>query len=191
MSFPWTPHGLNAERTCVSAARTCHGGLLRSVAPSFIFCYASERVMRHRRSSSKLAPTRVFAHLDHAINATSCLEWGQGTTVWKKCIIVVSHLFWFVVHVEDTGGTLYTRNMFFNIFLVSNVKSTFVIPASAKCPRLDRRPYQRIGERGRRHWCSWRNQLTIFEAPLHKIYQSSRHVSPTKWHNPHETIMML
>ena len=44
LSFPWTPHGLNAERTCVSAARTCHGGLLRSVAPSFIFCYASERV---------------------------------------------------------------------------------------------------------------------------------------------------
>ena len=30
--------------------------------------------MRHRRSSSKLASTRVFAHLDHAINASSCLE---------------------------------------------------------------------------------------------------------------------
>ena len=37
LSFPWIPHGLNAERTCFSAARTCHGGLLRSVAPSFIF----------------------------------------------------------------------------------------------------------------------------------------------------------
>ena len=37
LSFPWTLHGLNAERTCVSAARTCHGELLRSVAPSIIF----------------------------------------------------------------------------------------------------------------------------------------------------------
>ena len=73
LSFPWTPHGLNAERTCVSAARTCYGGLLRSVAPSFIFCYASERAMRHRRSSSKLASTRVFAQLDHVIKASSCL----------------------------------------------------------------------------------------------------------------------
>ena len=42
--------------------------------PILHFCYASERVMRHRRSSSKLASTRVFAHLDHAINASSWLK---------------------------------------------------------------------------------------------------------------------
>ena len=37
------------------------------------FCFAAERVMRRRRSSSKSASTRDTAHWDHAINASSWL----------------------------------------------------------------------------------------------------------------------
>ena len=66
-------HGFNAERTSVSAARTCNGGPLRNVVPILHFCHAAERVMRHRRSCSKLASTRDHAHLDRAINESSYL----------------------------------------------------------------------------------------------------------------------
>ena len=38
----------------------------------------------------------------------------------RKCIIVVSHLFWFVIHFTDTDGTVYTHNTFFNIIFASN-----------------------------------------------------------------------
>ena len=53
--------------------------------PILLFFYASERVMRHRRSSSKLASTPLFAHLDHAINASSCLVLSPQPRRKRQC----------------------------------------------------------------------------------------------------------
>ena len=60
-------HGLNAERTCTFAApqEACCAAW-----PHPSFCCG---LMRHRRSGSKLASNRDFAHWDRAINASSCL----------------------------------------------------------------------------------------------------------------------
>ena len=65
---------LNAERCRVSAAPGCldRGGTAVQCGLFFFFLQAYDRVMGLRRSSSKLASTRDFAHLDHTINA-SCL----------------------------------------------------------------------------------------------------------------------
>ena len=62
-----------AECIRVSAASTLPRWAAVQRGPILQFCYAAEWVMRHRRSSSKLASTRFFLHLDHAINASSCL----------------------------------------------------------------------------------------------------------------------